>query len=193
MQAHYEQTVRERAARPCRSREWSGSGSLPRRRRRRRCSSINPSSSDGGGGSGSGGGVVSNVERRAACVVAAVVVGGPFRRSSSPHRRLRLAGAGQYLLRPQDRAWQILLATSYDAIQINKRMSNALMGVAVKGPGRYCSPRHRMPFKSRNEGSDCVSMKWPAISARPYWRIALISCFVRANLAASVASVLSDG
>ena len=24
------------------------------------------------------------------------------------------------------------------------------------GPGIYCSPRHRMPFKSRNEGLQCV-------------------------------------
>ena len=24
------------------------------------------------------------------------------------------------------------------------------------GPGRYCSPRHRMPFNSTNEGSDYV-------------------------------------
>ena len=24
------------------------------------------------------------------------------------------------------------------------------------GPGRYCSPRYRMPFNSRNEGSKCV-------------------------------------
>ena len=24
------------------------------------------------------------------------------------------------------------------------------------GPARYCSPLHRMPFNSRNEGSKCV-------------------------------------
>jgi hypothetical protein len=102
--------------------------------------SINNSTSSS---SGSGGGAVSIVERHPACAVAAVVVGGPFRRSSSPHRRLRLAGDG--LLRPQDRAWQMLHATSYEAIQLNKQISNALKGVAVKGPGRYCSHRHRMP------------------------------------------------
>jgi len=32
-------------------------------------------------------------------------------------------------------------------------------GLAV-GPDRYCSPRHRMTFNSRNEGSKCVSMTW---------------------------------
>jgi hypothetical protein len=26
------------------------------------------------------------------------------------------------------------------------------------GPGRYCSPCHRMPWSPRNEGSECVSM-----------------------------------
>ena len=26
------------------------------------------------------------------------------------------------------------------------------MGVLLVGPGRYCSPRHRKPFKSRDEG-----------------------------------------
>ena len=35
-------------------------------------------------------------------------------------------------------------------------------------PGRYCSPRHRMPCNSRNEGSGskCVSMTWQALCAR---------------------------
>ncbi len=28
----------------------------------------------------------------------------------------------------------------------------------VVGPGGYCSPRHRVPLNSRNEGSKCVSM-----------------------------------
>ena len=31
---------------------------------------------------------------------------------------------------------------------------------ALVGPGRYCSPRHRMPFYPRNEGSKCVWMTW---------------------------------
>jgi len=35
------------------------------------------------------------------------------------------------------------------------------------GPGRHCSPRHRMSF-IKNEGSKCVSMTWLGISARPY-------------------------
>ena len=28
------------------------------------------------------------------------------------------------------------------------------------GPGSSCTPRHRMPFHSMNEGSKCVSMTW---------------------------------
>ena len=28
--------------------------------------------------------------------------------------------------------------------------------LAQVGPGRYCSPRHRMPFNSRHEGLQCV-------------------------------------
>ena len=31
---------------------------------------------------------------------------------------------------------------------------------ALVGPGIYCSPRHRMPFNPRNEGSKCVWMTW---------------------------------
>ena len=38
----------------------------------------------------------------------------------------------------------------------------------VVRPGRYCSPRHKLPFKSRNEGVNCVSVTWRAIYARPY-------------------------
>ena len=34
-------------------------------------------------------------------------------------------------------------------------------------PAGYCSPRHRIPFQSRNEGTKCVSMWWRAISGRP--------------------------
>ena len=26
-----------------------------------------------------------------------------------------------------------------------------------QGPGRYCSPRHRVPLKSRDKGTQCVS------------------------------------
>jgi len=32
----------------------------------------------------------------------------------------------------------------------------ALSRAAAVGPARYCLPRHRMPFNSRNEGSLCV-------------------------------------
>jgi len=38
-------------------------------------------------------------------------------------------------------------------------VAEALRSDAV-WPGRHCSPRHRMPFNSRNEGSKCVSMTW---------------------------------
>jgi hypothetical protein len=40
--------------------------------------------------------------------------------------------------------------------------------VRVVGPGRYCSPRHRMPFDSRNEGSNRpVPVYWlPEVPAR---------------------------
>jgi len=31
-----------------------------------------------------------------------------------------------------------------------------LAAAATVGPARYCSPRHRLPFNSRNEGSTCV-------------------------------------
>ena len=35
------------------------------------------------------------------------------------------------------------------------------------GPGAYCSPRHRMPFNSRIERSQRVSMTWRVTSACP--------------------------
>jgi len=34
-----------------------------------------------------------------------------------------------------------------------------------RGPGRYCSPRHRMPFNSRIEGAKCVSMTGRAMGS----------------------------
>ena len=34
-------------------------------------------------------------------------------------------------------------------------VGHALQWLLV-GPGRYCSPRHRLPFNSINEGSRCV-------------------------------------
>jgi hypothetical protein len=38
--------------------------------------------------------------------------------------------------------------------------------MAGNGPDRYCSPRHRMPFNSRNEGPIRVSMTWRAMRER---------------------------
>jgi hypothetical protein len=35
--------------------------------------------------------------------------------------------------------------------------------VVGTGSGRYSSPRHWMPTHSRNEGSNCVSMRWRAM------------------------------
>jgi len=32
----------------------------------------------------------------------------------------------------------------------------------------YCSPHHKIPLDSRNQGSKCMSMMRRAISARPY-------------------------
>ena len=42
--------------------------------------------------------------------------------------------------------------------------------MAGNSPGRYYSPRHRIPCNSRKEVSKCVSMTWRAMSARPYRR-----------------------
>jgi len=36
------------------------------------------------------------------------------------------------------------------------RVQNALDDVTGNGSGKYSSPRHRMQFNSRNEGSKCV-------------------------------------
>jgi len=45
------------------------------------------------------------------------------------------------------------------------------------GPSKYCLPRHRMPFNSRNAGSKRVSMAWRANYAMPVgglaWQILL--------------------
>jgi hypothetical protein len=41
-------------------------------------------------------------------------------------------------------------------------------GALEVGSAKYCSPRHRMPYRSINNGSKCVSMMWQAISGRPY-------------------------
>ena len=39
----------------------------------------------------------------------------------------------------------------------SRREREAREGARVEvGPGGYCSPRHRVPFDSRDEGSKCV-------------------------------------
>jgi hypothetical protein len=42
---------------------------------------------------------------------------------------------------------------------------------------RYCSPRHRMPVNSRDEGSTCVLMTRQAISAKPAADPSRIPCY----------------
>ena len=62
----------------------------------------------------------------------------------------------------------ILLATSKDAILLKRRgFGLPLEDVVGNEPGRYYSPRHMVPFNSRNEGSKCATMTWRAIYARP--------------------------
>jgi len=56
---------------------------------------------------------------------------------------------GESGMSPWLRAWQILLAASYDAVVLKKRGFRH-----VQGHGRYCSPHHRMLFHSGNEGLD---------------------------------------
>ena len=56
------------------------------------------------------------------------------------------------------------------------------------GPGMCCSPRHRMPFFSRIQGSKCVSMTWRAISVRPDLLAA-----AEADAAAALRDGLGDG
>ena len=46
--------------------------------------------------------------------------------------------------------------------------ANDLAGNTGLAVGTYCLPHHRMPFKSRTEGSKRGSMTWRVISARPY-------------------------
>jgi hypothetical protein len=43
----------------------------------------------------------------------------------------------------------------------------------VVGPGRHCSQRHMMDVNSSNEGSECVSVTWRELSARPVVRCRL--------------------
>ena len=49
----------------------------------------------------------------------------------------------------------------------------AAMSAFEAGPGRQCSPRHRMTFNSINEGSQCVTITWRVRSGGPWWSAAL--------------------
>jgi len=60
--------------------------------------------------------------------------------------------------------FDVRITTRYD----EKVFMDAVMGTVHEvGHGRCCSPRHRMPFDSRDEDSKCVSMTWRAMFARP--------------------------
>jgi hypothetical protein len=93
------------------------------------------------------------------------------------HRRRVRAPAGR------GRAWQMLLATSYNAVQLKKR--GLKMRVVDDGIGRYCSPRHCMPLYSSNTGSKCVPMPWGHLAAIGLADIArilhVIGCLVPKN------------
>ena len=70
------------------------------------------------------------------------------------------------------RAWRILLATSEDVIQLNRR-GFYVRSTTLLVPGGYRSPCHWVPLYSRDEGSKCVVPTWRAISARPYVLVGL--------------------
>jgi len=56
-------------------------------------------------------------------------------------------------------------SASEDAIRQKKRgFELNFDDTAGNGPGRCCSPRHRMAFDSRREGLKYVSMTWRAIN-----------------------------
>ena len=65
----------------------------------------------------------------------AVVVAGAFRSSTATFGGVELTSAGSY------------------AAVLWKLNADGTTPWAVRGTGRYYSPRHRMPFKSSNAGS----------------------------------------
>ena len=68
--------------------------------------------------------------------------------------------------------WLVLLDAPSAAADSAPQPASSPLGLLVVGPGIYGSPRHRMPFKPRNEGSNhnaqCVLMTWRGTCARPY-------------------------
>jgi len=72
----------------------------------------------------------------------------------------------------EEDAVQDLLASklvSLDAASMTLRGWHLFRSFFLQAVGlaRYCSPRHKMPFHSRQDASNCVSMTRRAISARP--------------------------
>ena len=66
----------------------------------------------------------------------------------------------------------------------NKRASMAEAQVATLkqvGPGRYHSPRHRMPYNSTSEGSNCGLMTWRAMGLADTFRH-VIGCHITQQL-----------
>ena len=62
-----------------------------------------------------------------------------------------------------------------EAVTLNEEAAYLIGGAFVEwlavGPGRYCSPRHRMNFNFRNEGSKCVGRRGVKSVLGPRWRL----------------------
>ena len=80
-------------------------------------------------------------------------------------------------LSPLDAAVAVRGLNVHWAFMYNRDLDAALLVDALAvGLGRYCLPRHRMPFYSRNEGSKCVGRRDVAstLSVRLYLAVALV-------------------
>jgi len=59
------------------------------------------------------------------------------------------------------------------------RLLLLVLVLLLPGPGRYCSPRHRMLCDSMLQGSTYVPMKWRATYARSYLLLLLLVLIIR--------------
>jgi len=50
----------------------------------------------------------------------------------------------------------VAVAPLWAVLASDPRRAQRLHIIRQLGPGRYCSPRHRVPYKSTDEGSKCV-------------------------------------